>query len=145
MPFGAKQVGQPVVAPRSIQSSRVASFALYLLAITDPEAALLALAAGELEIVEMCRRGLRGDDVQGTTSEEFLSRHSPAAIGLLFLLPLFQHIVQGCNQLQQFFWIVFATGSLAELPPVLILEVALIFDVQNVVLLSTSSPANRNS
>ena len=66
--------------------------------------------------------GLRGDDVHDTTAEDFLSRRSTAAIGFLFLLPVFQDIVQGRDQLQQFFWIVFATGSFAELPPVLILD-----------------------
>jgi hypothetical protein len=35
----------------------------------------------------------------------------------------FQNIVQGCDQLQQLVWIMFATGSFTKLQPALVLEV----------------------
>src|SRR5437867_10294943 len=63
-----------------------------------------------------------------------LARPGDGALGLLLLFPLFQHLVQGRDQLQQLFWIMFATGSFAKLQPALILEVRHIF------LLLMSSP-----
>ena len=91
--------------------------------------------SGKTEILELrayCSRSnrLRGTNC-GTNCGGPLSRPVVGALGLLFLFPLFQRIVQGCDQLQQLFWILFATGSFAKLQPALILEVrhvSLLFD-----------------
>jgi len=87
----------------------------------------------ELEIRRTMRAGLRGNP-HGINSGRPFARTRGGALGLLLLFPPFQGIVQGCDQLQQLFWIMFATGSFTKLQP------ALIFEVRHVFLLLMSSP-----
>ena len=74
-----------------------------------------------------CECRLRSNRPRCTNCGGPLARPGDGALGLLLLFPLFQHLVQGRDQLQQLFWIMFATGSFAKLQPALILEVRHIF------------------